>query len=256
VKVIILAGGKGTRLAEETGRRPKPMVEIGGKPILWHIMNVYAHYGHREFLIASGYMGEHIKEYFHNFYLHNNDYIVNLSDGSKELLNSGPIDWRVGVVDTGADTMTGGRIKRLAPWLGDEPFMATYGDGVGNVNVGALLAFHRSHGKLATVTAVRPNSRFGALQIDDGQVSSFMEKPQTEAGWINGGFFVFEPGVLDYIDGDDVSLERGPMERLAAEGQLCAYKHRDFWQPMDTLREKKLLESMWQAGTAPWRVWE
>jgi glucose-1-phosphate cytidylyltransferase len=255
VKTVILAGGKGTRLAEETGTRPKPMVEIGGKPILWHILQIYAQYGHSDFLIACGYKGEQIKEYFHNFLVHNSDYIVNLADGSREVLNPSTIDWRVGVVDTGEDTMTGGRIERLAPYLKGERFLATYGDGLGDVNLAELLAFHEASGRLATVTAVRPPSRFGSLDIREGRVHEFQEKPQSEAGWINGGYFVFEPEVLDYLDGDACILEREPLERLAAEGQLGAFQHEGFWQPMDTLREKRLLERLWQEGRAPWKVW-
>lgn len=255
MKVALLAGGLGTRLAEETDRVPKPMVEIGGKPMLWHIMSVYAHYGHNDFLIACGYKGELIKEYFHNFYIHNNDYIVNLRDGRREVLNTGDIDWRVGVIDTGQQTMTGGRLLRLKPWLDGERFMISYGDGLGDVDIDALLEFHQAHGCMATVTAVRPPSRFGALHIEDGKVKRFSEKPQTDEGWINGGFFVFEPGVFDFIADDSTILERDPLEQLAARGELHAFKHEGFWQPMDTLREKRLLESLWESGKAPWKVW-
>jgi len=256
MKVALLAGGLGTRLAEETDSVPKPMVEIGGKPMLWHIMRLYAHHGFNDFLVACGYKGEIIKQYFHNFHAHNNDYIVNLQDGSRELLNPGSIDWRVGVIDTGQTTMTGGRLSRLRDQLESERFMVTYGDGLGNVDIRSLLEFHESHGKLATVTAVRPPSRFGALHMEGDAVTNFSEKPQTEAGWINGGFFVFEPEVFEYLDDDDTVLEREPMERLAAAGQLHAFRHEGFWQPMDTLREKRLLESLWQGGNAPWKVWE
>ncbi len=256
MKVVLLAGGRGTRLAEETSVRPKPMLEIGGKPILWHIMHTYAHHGLREFVVACGFKAEIIKEYFLNFYLHNNDYSVNLQDGSRELLNAGPIDWRVSVVDTGLDTLTGGRVQRLNRYLRDGTFMVTYGDGVGNVDIGALLAFHRSHGKLATVTAVRPPARFGALQLDGRQVTRFAEKPHTEGGWINGGYFVFEPRVLDYLDGDSSTLEGEPLERLAREGQLMAFPHEGFWQPMDTLRDRQMLEALWADGNAPWKVWK
>lgn len=255
MKVALLAGGLGTRLAEETDRIPKPMVEIGGKPMLWHIMRLYAHYGYNDFLVACGYKGEIIKEYFHNFFVHNNDYVVNLQDGSRELLNSGSIDWRVGVIDTGQGTMTGGRLLRLKPWLAGERFMATYGDGLGDVDIGALIDFHKAHGRLATVTAVRPPSRFGALQIEDTAVTQFSEKPQTREGWINGGFFVFEPEIFNYLEDEDTVLERDPLEQLAAAGQLCAFRHEGFWQPMDTLREKRLLESLWKSKTAPWKVW-
>lgn len=251
----MLAGGLGTRLAEETDRVPKPMVEIGGKPMLWHIMRLYAHYGYNDFLVACGYKGEIIKEYFHNFFVHNNDYVVNLQDGSRELLNAGSIDWRVGVIDTGQDTMTGGRLLRLKPWLAEDRFMVTYGDGLGNIDISELIKFHRAHGKLATVTAVRPPSRFGALQIEGNTVTQFSEKPQTREGWINGGFFVFEPEIFNYLADENTVLERDPMEQLAADGQLCAFQHEGFWQPMDTLREKRLLESLWHSNNAPWKVW-
>jgi glucose-1-phosphate cytidylyltransferase len=255
MKVALLAGGLGTRLAEETDRVPKPMVEIGGKPMLWHIMRLYAHYGHNDFMVACGYKGEIIKEYFNNFVVHNNDYIVNLQDGSRELLNKGSINWRVGVIDTGLETMTGGRLLRLRPWLDDGCFMLTYGDGLGDIDIKALVEFHKAHGRLATVTAVRPPSRFGALQIENNAVRQFSEKPQTREGWINGGFFVFEPEVFSYLEDDKTILERDPMEQLAADGQIYAYQHEGFWQPMDTLREKRLLESLWQDNTAPWKVW-
>ncbi|NNM00436.1 MAG: glucose-1-phosphate cytidylyltransferase [Gammaproteobacteria bacterium] len=256
MKVAILAGGRGTRLAEVTSMRPKPMVEIGGKPILWHIMNIYSHHGYSDFLIAAGYKGEMIKEYFNHFYLHNNDYIVNLADGSRELVNEGPIDWRVGVIDTGLDTLTAGRVARLQRFIGEETFMLTYGDGVGDVDISALVAFHRQHGRYATVTAVNPPARFGALVTEGDQVTRFAEKPATESGWINGGFFVFEPQVFDYLGGDQTSLEREPLERLAADGQLVAYRHHGFWQPMDTLRDQIQLEKLWENGEAAWKVWE
>jgi glucose-1-phosphate cytidylyltransferase len=255
MKVIILAGGLGSRLSEETVSRPKPMVEIGGKPILWHIMSIFAAQGFRDFVIACGYKGEVIKEYFRNFYFHNTDLVVNLRDGSTSTLNSQSPDWRITMVDTGLETMTGGRLLRLAPTLGQSTFMATYGDGVGNVDLRALLAFHRAHGKLATVTAVRPPARFGGIVFEGDQVRDFIEKPQTTEGWINGGFFVFEPGVLDYLEDDATVLERAPLERLARDGQLMAWRHDGFWQPMDTLREKQLLENLWASGEAPWKVW-
>ncbi len=252
MKVIILAGGHGTRLAEETSLRPKPMVEIGGKPILWHIMNSYAAHGFKDFLVACGYKGEVIKEYFHKIFLHSSDYIVDLQDGSVEVVNPSRIDWRVGLIDTGLDSMTGGRIRRLQPWTDAATFMVTYGDGLSDVDITALLAFHRAHGRLATVTAVRPPARFGGLNLTGDRVCEFSEKPQTGEGWINGGFFVFEPGVFDYLTGDESILEREPLERLAAEGELMAFRHPGFWQPMDTLRDKQLLESLWNSGKAPW----
>lgn len=257
MKVVILAGGLGTRLAEETVVRPKPMVEIGGRPILWHIMNIYSAAGFNEFIIALGYKGEVIKDYFLNFYALNNDLTIRLWEGKVQVHgNNQQPAWVVQLVDTGLPTQTGGRIKRLRPWISDETFMVTYGDGVADVNVRDILQFHRSHGKYATVTAVRPPSRFGALRLNDNQVVSFVEKPQTESGWINGGFFVFEPQVFDYIDGDATPLETDPLERLAADGQLMAYKHEGFWQPMDTLREKQILERLWESGKAPWKIWE
>ena len=235
--------------------RPKPMVEIGGKPMLWHIMNLYAGHGFREFLVACGYKGEMIKEYFHSFFVHNSDCFVDLRDGSRSVVNSSPIDWRIGLIDTGLDTMTGGRILHLKKWIGEEPFMVTYGDGLGDVDIGSLVAFHRAHGKLATITAVRPPSRFGALLLAGDAVREFSEKPQTGEGWINGGFFVFEPPVFDYLGGDQSILEREPLERLADDGQLMAFRHTGFWQPMDTLRDKELLESLWAGGKAPWKTW-
>jgi len=252
MKVIILAGGLGTRLAEETSARPKPMIEIGGKPILWHIMNMYASHGFNDFLVACGYKGEMIKEYFHNYLVHNSDLFVNLKEGTCRVANSLAPDWQVGLVDTGLNTLTGGRVRRLQGLLGNHTFLVTYGDGLGNVDLKALVEFHRSHGKLATVTAVSPIARFGSLALNGDRVTAFAEKPQTGEGWINGGFFVFEPRVLDYIPGDQTALEREPLERLAADGQLMAYRHSGFWHPMDTLRDKQLLESLWASGRAPW----
>jgi glucose-1-phosphate cytidylyltransferase len=256
MKVAILAGGVGTRLAEETEIKPKPMVEIGGKPILWHIMMHYAYYGFKEFVIALGYKGEYIKKYMVDYCSLNNNLTVNLGDGRVSVHNgNGPLqNWTVDLIDTGQPTLTGGRIKRLAPYLGDSTFMLTWGDGVSNVNLHKLLEFHRAHRKLATVTAVRPPARFGRLEMRGNQVVDFSEKPQLGEGWINGAFFVLEPGIFDYIDGDDTQWEREPMEGLARDGQLMAYLHADFWQCMDTLRDKKLLEELWQNG-APWRTW-
>lgn len=256
MKVCILAGGMGTRLAEETVVRPKPMVEIGGRPILWHIMSIYAAFGYNEFVIALGYRAEMIKDYFLDFYALNNDLTIDLKTGQRKVHHGRQPDWVVHLVDTGQQTQTGGRIRRLRPWVGDEAFMATYGDGVANVDIYRLVAFHRSHGRVATVTAVRPPSRFGGLAFDGDQVVDFAEKPQTGEGWINGGFFVFEPRVFDYICGDEMPLEREPMERLAADGQLMSYRHEGFWQPMDTLRERHILESLWESGKAPWKVWD
>ena len=256
MKVVILAGGQGTRLAEETSLRPKPMVEIGGRPLLWHIMHIYAEYNFKDFLVACGYKGEIIKEYFHNFFIRNSDYMINLKDGSCQVVNPNGFDWRIGVIDTGLDTMTGGRLLRLRQWLGDETFMVTYGDGLSDVNINELVAFHRSHGRIATVTAVRPPARFGGLMLNGDQVSDFSEKPQTGEGWINGGFFVFEPAVFDYIASEQTSLEREPLYRLAAGGELMAFTHKGFWQPMDTMRERLLLDSLWESGKAPWKIWK
>jgi glucose-1-phosphate cytidylyltransferase len=252
MKVVILAGGLGSRLAEETTVRPKPMVEIGGKPMLWHIMSIYARAGHNEFLIACGYKGEVVKEYFRNYHLHNSDLFLSLKDGSVQVANSSTPDWRVGLIDTGLNTLTGGRLRRMKELIGNAPFMVSYGDGVGNVDISALLDFHRGHGKLATVTAVAPVARFGSLQVNGDLVEQFTEKPAAGEGWINGGFFVFQPEVLDYISGDDIPLEGEPLEKLASEGQLLAYRHTGFWHPMDTLRDKQLLESLWATGNPPW----
>ena len=255
MQVVILAGGRGTRLAEETTLRPKPMVEIGGRPILWHVMSIYASHGFKQFLIACGYKGDMIKDYFRHYATREGDYRIQLSTGEVEMVNPSSMDWDVGLVDTGLDTMTGGRVRRLRSWVGDETFMVTYGDGVGNVDIGALVAFHRAHGKLATVTAVRPPSRFGGLNLAGDTVTEFSEKPQTGEGWINGGFFVFEPGLFDRLESDDDILERAPLEILADMGELMAFRHEGFWQPMDTIREKQLLESLWESGEAPWKTW-
>lgn len=255
MKVVLLAGGFGSRISEHTETRPKPMIEIGQYPILWHIMNIYASHGFSEFIVACGYKGEVLKDYFHNFFIRHADYVVSLRDGKEEIVRSEAPDWKIAVVDTGLNTMTGGRLRRLKSWLGDEPFLVTYGDGVSNVDIKALVAYHRSQKKLATVTAVRPPARFGGLTLEGPLVREFSEKPQSGEGWINGGFFVFEPGVLDYLTDDSVSLEREPMERLASEGQLAAFPHEGFWQPMDTLRDKRVLESLWESGKAPWKTW-
>jgi glucose-1-phosphate cytidylyltransferase len=255
MKVGILAGGVGSRLSEETQVKPKPMVEIGGRPILWHIMMHYAHYGFKQFVIALGYKGEVIKKYMVDYCSLNSNLTVNLKDGGVKIHDGYKADWTVELVDTGMPTLTGGRIKRLAPYLGNGTFMLTWGDGVSDVNLHDLLAFHRSHGKLATLTAVRPPARFGHIGLHGDQVAEFSEKPQTREGWINGAFFVLEPGVFDYIDGDDTQWEREPLERLAKDGQLMAYRHTSFWQCMDTLRDKVLLEELWQSGNAPWKIW-
>ena len=256
MKVVILAGGLGTRLAEETELKPKPMVEIGGRPILWHILKHYSHSGFNEFFIALGYRGDVIKRFFLDYSALNGSMTVRIAGAGVELHARHCEDWTVHLIDTGTQTNTGGRIKRLEPWLKDGPFMATYGDGVGNVDLTALLKFHHSHGKTATLTAVRPPARFGSLMFSGDQVTEFAEKPQVGEGWINGGFFVFEPAIFKYLDGDSSVLESDALERLAAEGQLMAYRHDRFWQCMDTLRDKRLLESMWQNDTAAWKVWE
>ena len=256
MKTIILAGGMGSRLTEETTVRPKPMVEIGGKPILWHLMNIYGAQGFQEFIVALGYKGEAIKEYFLNFRTLNSDLTVDLASGEFRSQGEAPVPWKVHLVDTGLKTQTGGRLKRLASWLEqDDCFFMTYGDGLGNVDLKALLAFHKQHGKRATVTAVRPPARFGGLALDGQRVLRFTEKAQAGEGWINGGFFVLDRCVLDYIAGDDTLWELEPLEQLAAEGQLMAYQHEGFWQPMDTLREKQILENHWSTGQAPWKVW-
>ncbi len=256
MKVVILAGGFGTRLSEETVNLPKPMVEIGGKPILWHIMKIYSHYGYNDFIICLGYKGYIIKEYFMNYFMHMSDITVDLSNGGIKVHNSKAENWKVTLVDTGLDTMTGGRIKRIKDHLNGERFMLTYGDGVADVNINSLVKFHESHERLATITAVQPSGRFGALRInDDKKVENFVEKPAGDGAWINGGFFVLEPQVIDYIKDDNTSWEREPLENLTKESQLFAYKHEGFWKPMDTLRDKIELERLWSTKEAPWKVW-
>ncbi len=255
MKVVILAGGQGTRLTEETDLRPKPMVEIGGRPILWHIMKHYAHHGCQEFFVALGYRGEMVKRFFLDYCSLSGSMTVDLSNGAVKAQESDCEDWLVHLKDTGQETNTGGRVKRLEQWLKDGTFMLTYGDGVSNVDLSKLLAFHKEHGRIATVTAVRPPARFGGLIFSGDLVTEFTEKPQIGEGWINGGFFVLEPQVLDYIEGDETIWEREPLERLAADGQLAAYRHDGFWQPMDTLRDVRLLNALWDDGDVPWKLW-
>ena len=256
MKTVILAGGLGTRLSEETEVKPKPTVEIGGYPILWHIMKHYAHYGIGEFFIALGYKGEIIKKYFLDYYTCNGNITIDFSNGAIKTRTRESEDWIVHLEDTGEDTNTGGRVKRLEPYLKDGTFMVTYGDGVCNVNLKELAEFHKAHGRIATITAVRPPARFGGLIFDGDVVKEFTEKPQIGEGWINGGFLVLEPAIFEYLDGDDSSLEADALERLAADEQLVAYRHEDFWQCMDTLRDKRFLESLWQQKKAPWKVWQ
>ncbi len=257
MKVGILAGGAGTRLAEETETRPKPMVEIGGRPILWHIMRHYAHFGHDEFAIALGYKGDYIKKWFKDFSLLEGSITIRTRTGEITGRAGNAPDWTVHLVDTGLKTLTAGRIKQFQPFMGDDTFMLTWGDGVADVDLDELVAFHRGHGKLATMTAVRPPARYGHLEFRGDQICQFTEKPQTAEGWINGAFFVLEPGVFDYIEGDgaDMMWEQDPLEKLAAAGELMAYRHHSFWQCMDTLREKHLLQSLWDSGSPPWKLW-
>jgi len=254
-KAVILAGGLGTRLMEETGSRPKPMVEIGERPIIWHIMKTYYAHGIREFVICLGYKGYVIKEYFSNYFRHTADFTISLDNDTSIVHESSAEPWTISMVDTGAKTMTGGRLRRVRDYVGDDHFCFTYGDAVASVDITATIAFHKQQGKLATVTAVRPPARFGALDMDGVSVKGFREKPVGDNQWINGGFFVLSPKVIDYIDGDSTTWETEPMERLASEGEMVAYKHDGFWQPMDTLREKILLEDYWATGAAPWVIW-
>ncbi|MCW8899130.1 MAG: glucose-1-phosphate cytidylyltransferase [Gammaproteobacteria bacterium] len=252
MKVIILAGGYGTRLSEYTGTIPKPMVTVGGRPILWHIMRSYAHFGHKDFYLALGYKAELIKEYFLHYRSLNSDFTVDLSTGHIESKQAEDLDWRVTLVNTGLDTMTGGRVKRLRSFIANEPFMLTYGDGVSDIDIDELLKFHKSHGKMVTLSAVRPAARFGDLEFEGDRVSSFQEKPQLHEGWINGGFFIIEPEFFDLIDDDSQMLEREPLERAVAAGELMAYKHQGFWHCMDTKRDNELLNAMWEKD-APWK---
>ena len=256
MKVVILAGGFGSRLSEETELKPKPMVAIGERPILWHIMKTYTHFGFNEFYIALGYKGEYIKRYFLDMNNLNGSLSIRLESGQVERLRQQSENWHVHLIDTGMQTMTGGRIKRLEPYLRDSTFMVTYGDGVSNIDLNSLIQFHKTQGRIATVTAVRPPARFGGLVLEDGLVSAFTEKPQIEEGSINGGFFVFEPQVFDYLEGDETVLEADTLPRLAAERQLAAYQHFGFWQCMDTLRDKRLLDGLWRNGDQPWKLWE
>ena len=257
MKAVILAGGLGTRISEETYLKPKPMIEIGGRPILWHILKTYSHHGINDFIICCGYKGYVIKEYFANYFLHMSDVTFDMCNNSMQVHQQNAEPWRVTLVDTGETTMTGGRLKRIAPYLeGDEAFCFTYGDGVSDVNISDLIAYHHAHGSLATLTAVFPPGRFGALDIfSDGRVKTFKEKPKGDGGMINGGFFVLSPQVLELLSDDQTVWEREPLERLAESGQLRAFKHEGFWQPMDTLRDKNLLDELWQSGQAPWKVW-
>jgi glucose-1-phosphate cytidylyltransferase len=258
MKAVLLAGGLGTRMREETEFRPKPMVEVGGRPVLWHIMKILGHYGISEFIVCTGYKSEYIKNYFTNYGAANLDFTITLGDQSSIRYHGShaEFNWQVTVADTGPDTMTGGRIKRIQKYIGCETFLCTYGDGIADVDIHALLKFHRAHGKLATVTATQPTSRFGVLDLEqDGAIATFREKPKTE-DWINIGYFIFEPAVFDYIDGDDSILEEKPLLRLAEEHQVGAFPHRGFWQPMDTFRESQLLNNLWNSGNPPWKVWE
>ena len=256
MKAVILAGGLGTRISEESHLKPKPMIEIGGRPILWHIMKTYSSHGINDFVICCGYKGYMIKEYFANYFLHMSNVTFDLAANKMQIHQNSAEPWKVTVVDTGDDTMTGGRLKRVAAFLGEEDFCCTYGDGVADVNIAALIAFHRAQGKFATLTAVQPPGRFGAMLLDGAQVTRFEEKPQGDNAWINGGYFVLSPRVIEYIDGDTTHWEFAPLQRLCAEHQLSAYRHTGFWHPMDTLRDKNQLEDLWNTGRAPWKTWQ
>ncbi len=257
MKVVLLAGGFGTRISEESHLKPKPMIEIGEKPIIWHIMKLYSHYGFNDFIVCLGYKGYIIKEYFANYFLHQSDITIDLQKNKIQIHDSKSEPWSVTLVDTGLNTLTGGRIRKVGKYIGNETFMLTYGDGVSDVNIGRLLEFHKSHGRLATITAIQPSGRFGALSVDSGDsVFAFQEKPKGDNAWINGGFFVLEPEIIEYLQGDDVLWEKQPLERLARDNQLLAYRHYGFWKPMDTLRDKLELENLWTSGTPPWKVWE
>lgn len=257
MKVVILAGGYGTRISEESHLRPKPMIEIGERPILWHIMKIYSYYGFNDFIICLGYKAYVIKEYFANYFLHESDVTFDFRDSNLMTTHIHSAEpWKVTLVNTGLDTMTGGRVKRISEYIGNETFMLTYGDGVSNVNLPQLVSFHKEHGKIATLTAIQPGGRFGALDIqENNRVAGFNEKPKGESGWVNGGFMVLEPSIFDYIENDKTVLEKEPLESLSNSGNLYCYKHNDFWQPMDTIRDKSYLESLWQSGNAPWKVW-
>lgn len=255
MKAVILAGGLGTRISEESHLKPKPMIEIGGKPILWHIMKVYSHYGINDFIICLGYKGYVIKEYFSNYFLHVSDVTFCMRDNTSEVHQNFAEPWKVTLVDTGDETMTGGRLKRVLPYLGDETFCLTYGDGISDVNISDLVARHKSSGLSATVTAVQPPGRFGSIEVDGNLVLQFNEKPLGDRAWINGGFFVAEPSVIDLVEGDQIAWEQEPLSVLAAEGRLGVYRHEGFWQCMDTLRDKNILEDLWKSGSAPWKSW-
>jgi glucose-1-phosphate cytidylyltransferase len=257
MKVVLLAGGRGTRISEETGTKPKPMVEIGERPILWHIMKIYSHFGFDDFVVCLGYKGYMIKEFFANYFLHRSDVIMDLDNNAMEVLETKAESWRIWLIHTGMETMTGGRIKRIQKYIGNETFMLTYGDGVANVDLPALYEFHKTHGKLATVTSVQPAGRFGTLVLDENQnVKRFAEKPRGDGAWFNGGFFVLEPGIFDYIEGDHTTWEQEPLQRIAKDDQLITFHHHGFWKPMDTLRDKLELEAMWNSPNPPWKVWE